>query len=146
MHVHPGDNGGDVEDRVLLLLADAHAPAEAVEARDALGLHVHAKNPREGDGRICANETCLHGIQDAAVVETGSRRRERMGLELDDTGLDIVCLWIAGWLLVDDFWRIVAVHVVIRLTLARSIFTLVLIADTSAAGHLAVAFALALAT
>lgn len=79
------------------------------------------------------------------MMESRSRSRERMRLELDHTRFDIVGLWPAG-LLVDKLRRVVAVHVVSGVALTGRILALVLIAHTSAARHLAIALALPLAT
>jgi hypothetical protein len=79
------------------------------------------------------------------MVEARSRSRERMRLELNNTGLHIMSLWIAG-LLVDKLRRVVAIHVVSGVALAGRILALVLIPNTSAARHLAIAFALSLST
>ena len=68
-----------------------------------------------------------------------------MRLELDNAGFHIVSLWPAG-LLVDKLRRIIAIHVMGRVALAGRILALVLIAHASAAWHLAIAFALPLAT
>ena len=68
-----------------------------------------------------------------------------MRLELDDAGFHIVSLWPA-WLLMDKLRRVVAIHVMGRVALAGRILALVLIAHASAAWHLAIAFALPLAT
>ena len=68
-----------------------------------------------------------------------------MRLELDDTWFDIMGLWPAG-LLVDELRRVIAIHVVSRVAFAGRILALVLIAHTSATGHLAIAFALPLTT
>lgn len=68
-----------------------------------------------------------------------------MRLELDNTGLHIVSLWPAG-LLVDELGRVIAIHVVGGVAFAGRILALVLIAHASATGHLAIAFALSLAT
>ena len=80
-----------------------------MQARNALGLHIHAENPREGDGGIGADEARFDGVQNAPVVEAGSRRSERMRLKLDNTRFDIV-VRPAG-LLMRYFRRVVAVQV-----------------------------------
>jgi len=108
LHVEPRDDSADVEDRVLFLLANTHTPSEAVQAWDALRLHVHAENPRKGNGGVGANEAGFDGVQDAAVVESCSGRSERMCLELDNTRFDIVGFGPAG-LLVRDLRWVVAV-------------------------------------
>lgn len=79
------------------------------------------------------------------MMETRTRRGQRVSLELDDIGFSIVSFRPTG-LLVSDFRRIVAVEVVSRTALARGVLALVFIAHTSAARHLAIAFALPLAT
>jgi hypothetical protein len=68
-----------------------------------------------------------------------------MRLELDNAGFHIVSLWPAR-LLVDKLRRVIAVHVVGGVAFAGRILALVLIAHTSATGHLAIAFALPLTT
>lgn len=68
-----------------------------------------------------------------------------MGLQRNDTWFDIVSLWPAI-LVMRNLRRVVAVEVVSRLALAGRILALVLIAHTCATGHLAIAFALPLAT
>lgn len=50
LHVGPRDDGADIDDGVLFFRSDAHAPSEAVQTWDGFGLHVHAKDAREGDG------------------------------------------------------------------------------------------------
>jgi len=79
------------------------------------------------------------------MMEPRSRSSERMRLELDNTWLYIVSLRPAG-LLVDELRRVVAIQVVSRVAFAGRILALVLIAHTSATGHLAIAFALSLTT
>lgn len=112
---------------------------------DSLRLHVHAKDPRKGNSGIGTDKASLDGVQDAAMVESRSRSCEWMRLELDNTWFDIVSLWPAG-LLVDKLRRVIAVNVVSGVAFTGRILALVLIAHTSAARHLAIAFALPLAT
>jgi hypothetical protein len=126
-------------------LANAHAPSKAVQTRDGLRFHVHAENPRKGNGGICAHKTSLDGVQNTTMVESRSRSSKRMRLELDHAGFHIMSLWPAR-LLVDELRRVIAVHVVSRVALAGRILALVLIAHTSATGHFAIAFALPLTT
>jgi hypothetical protein len=79
------------------------------------------------------------------MVETSSRRRERMRLELNNTRFDIMGLRPAG-LLVYKLWWVVSIHMMSRVTFTGRVLALILIAYTSAARHLAIAFSLPLAT